>query len=74
MHKEVTRRQTAEVSREDTTCTECGQTLARGSTRAASSGLKTPERSEYQEYCPGCYELNEQGERVLVTSAHDSDV
>lgn len=65
MHKEVTRQQAV-----DPTCAECGQTL----TRPTSSGLKTPDRSEYQEYCPGCYELTAQGERVLVTSAHDSEV
>lgn len=48
------------------TCAECGQVFPRNQAHVEPTGLIDPTHSEYQDYCPGCYELNQQGERVLV--------
>ena len=65
---------TAGATQDHATCTECGQVFPRKQARLEPADLDAPERSEYQEYCPGCYELNQQGERVLVTDAHELGV
>jgi hypothetical protein len=49
------------------TCADCGQVFRRDQAHAEPSVLTDATHSEYQEYCPGCYELNQKGERVLVT-------
>lgn len=74
MDESMTGMQTTGTSPNYATCTECGLVFPRGQSHLERSSLDAPERSEYQEYCPGCYELNQQGERVLVTDAHDSEV
>lgn len=49
------------------TCADCGQVFRRDQAHVEPSVLTDATHSEYQEYCPGCYELNQKGERVLVT-------
>jgi len=74
MDEDMAGLQAAGTATDYATCTECGQVISRKQAHLEPSDLDSPERSEYQEYCPGCYELNQQGERVLVTDTEDSGV
>jgi hypothetical protein len=49
------------------TCPECGQVFRRSVAAIENVGFEDDVRSEYQELCPTCARLDEQGELPLIS-------
>jgi hypothetical protein len=63
---------TPTIRPEYATCPECGQVFRRSTGEVDRTGIEDDVHSEYQELCPECARLDQQGELPLNAGDRDS--